>query len=93
MSFRNFYVSHGKDGFVLKLVEQATFREKLVSLSDKVCVLTRHRWCYVVHNPFVNWAWRAEKVLLEIPLTREQADSLAWSDDDWAFLDDLDDDD
>ena len=84
MTHRSFYMSTSKaDGFQITFVNRSISRDVVMNVSDKLCDLTRHRFCNL-HMNVINWADKKEERLLSIPATREQLHELAWDkDNDW----------
>jgi hypothetical protein len=92
MRYRTFSVSYHKDTkFTLILTENSVVREAVADILDTVLCrwLFNHRFYWQVRlcNALMNWAWRGEKRLLSIPITKEYAMALRFSDDDWSWLD------
>jgi hypothetical protein len=87
------HVSHGKDGFRLSVVRESKFRSFVVDyIADTLCSLTRHHFCNFIMDKPSNWAWKVEKELYSVPISRETAERLAWRDNTWSWLDDDEDD-
>jgi len=70
---RTFSISHNlKDGFSLRLVDTSTVRMAAVAIADSLCALTGHRSCRW-YGAVDNWEYNAQRVLLVMALTKEQA--------------------
>lgn len=88
MSYRTYYVSHHKDdGFTLHIIKKSLRGEILESIAHVLCTATRQRFCWELCCKAANWSDKREVRLLEIPIDREQADAIAWGEDDWTWLD------
>lgn len=89
MKPRRVNVTYQKDaGFHLIVEEFSGFRSALTTAADWVCARTGHRFCNSFFAYFEEKDYKAAKVLVTVPITREQAESVAFSDDSWSWLDD-----
>lgn len=86
---RTFVVSHGRDGFQLRLVDRSWIRDTVADTAELACAATGHRLCNsgALHT-VLGWADRAETRLVDLPIDRATADALSTRTDGWAFLDD-----
>ena len=77
-------LEHGKDVTELVVTRVPWWADLLETITDRVCVLLRHRWCHLVVGPAMTLAERhAEE--WRTPVTRDTAkDCLRWLGvDDW----------
>lgn len=90
MPYRTYSVSYQRErGFVLHLEEHSVFRDIVADILDMVlCHPFNHRfaWQYRLCNALRQWAFNAEKEVLQIPITREQAEAID-GEGVWDFLD------
>lgn len=88
MPYRTYSVTHQKDaGFTLRLTKSSLRGWALETVAHGLCTITFRHFCWELCCKAADWSDKHEVELLEIPITREDADALAWQNETWTFLD------
>jgi len=80
MSYRTYKVAHSLEGgFWVIFVKRSKFKNTVGDLASGFCDVTGHHFCNSrILGAIMWWADETEKVLGEIPITREIANKISW---------------
>lgn len=86
---QEYFVSYSKkDGFQVTLYKGSTFRNFILSISETMCVLTRHHFCRFFGGDAIKWDDRKREEIVTLSITKEQAKALSRPDA-WDWLEDV----
>ena len=75
---QEYHVAYSKkDGFQLILSRGSSFRNAVLTVADKLCTLTFHRFCSQLCGDLTVWDDRKREELFTLSLTPEQATILS----------------